>query len=72
MTSAYANPSCSVVAPAVTAMRRENIGPATTQVWNSPFSPHGSALAGNSASSMWSKRRPAKDRGTWLRSTHTR
>ena len=55
-----------------TASGAENIGPATTQVWNSPFSPHGSTPSGRSASSCASNARPAKDAGSFLGSTHVR
>ena len=49
-----------------------SIGPAATKVWNSPFSPQGSADAGSSASKAWSSRRPANSIGSCLRSTHAR
>ena len=45
----------------MTAMVRENIGPANAKEWNSPRSPHGSTVAGRSASKAASKVRPAND-----------
>ena len=59
-------------APARTSIACANIGPADTQVWNSPFSPHGSTPAGSSASSARSKARPAKCAGSFLGSTQVR
>ena len=41
--SAKTKPSRTTVSPTTTSMGRANIGPAVTQVWNSPRSPHGSA-----------------------------
>ena len=49
--SAKANPSRTTVSPTSTASGCANIGPAVTQEWNSPCSPHGSTAAGRSASS---------------------
>jgi hypothetical protein len=46
--------------PSLIAIGRANIGPAETKLWNSPFSPHGSAVAGKSASSRSSSRRPTR------------
>ena len=48
-----------------------NIGPAYTKEWNSPFSPHGSALAGRSRSRVSSKSRPTKSEDNCLGSTQT-
>ena len=63
--SAKTKPSRSTTSPTSTAIGRENIGPAETQEWNSPFSPHGSTDAGRSASSGASKARPANDRSSF-------
>jgi SAM-dependent methyltransferase len=49
--SANTNPSRSTTSPGATAIGRASIGPAATNVWNSPFSPHGSTPAGRAASS---------------------
>ena len=58
--SAKTKPSRSTVSPTTTSMGRANIGPAVTQVWNSPRSPHGSAQSGRSASSAASIRAPGQ------------
>lgn len=40
--SAKINPSRSTISPGVTGISSRNIGPSHANVWNSPFSPHGS------------------------------
>ena len=44
--SANTKPSRSTTSPSVTSIACVNIGPRVTNVWNSPFSPHGSTLGG--------------------------
>jgi glyceraldehyde 3-phosphate dehydrogenase len=70
--SANTNPSRVSITPARTAIGSENIGPAETQVWNSPFSPQGSTPGGNSASSVRSNARPAKLAGSLRGSTQVK
>ena len=48
--SAKTNPSRSTTTPGTAGTGVENMGPAVTQVWNSPRSPQGSAAGGRSAS----------------------
>jgi hypothetical protein len=49
--SVNTKPSRSTTSPISTSTFSLNIGPAVTQVWNSPRSPHGSTPSGNSSSS---------------------
>ena len=56
--SAKENPSRSTRTPTRMAIDDENIGPAWQNVWNSPRSPHGSAVAGRSSRSEVSYGRP--------------
>src|SRR5215475_6988437 len=58
-----------MVSPTLIVKSRENIGPADTKEWNSPFSPHGSTPAGSEASSEPSNFRPANEPGNLFRST---
>lgn len=62
-------PCCSTT-PGASDIGFANIGPAYAQVWNSPFSAHGSVPGGSSASKDASSSRPAKDRGSLRGSTH--
>ena len=55
-----------------TAILRDSIGPADTNEWNSPFSPHGSISDGRSVSKSAAKRRPANDAGSFFKSTTAR
>src|SRR5258708_37882294 len=48
LSSAKTNPSRSTISPVWTGIGLENIGPAYTKVWNSPFSPQGSIPGGRS------------------------
>src|SRR5262249_49875907 len=70
--SANQKPSRKTRSPSATASGRANIGPAEQNVWNSPRSPHGSTLAGRSASNAASKRRPTKVPSSWAGSTQVR
>src|SRR5690242_4090128 len=58
--------------PVSIASGEANIGPAYTQVWNSPFSPHGSMFAGRSASSEASNSRPQNEASSTRVSTQAR
>src|SRR5262249_51243583 len=57
------NESRSTTSPARNGIGRRKIGPSNANVWNSPFSPHGSAFAGRSAKKLESSSRPANVSG---------
>src|SRR5205823_955843 len=71
--SQYTNrPSRTTICPRRTASGWAKIGPPYTNVWNSPFSPHGSTPRGRSASSAASNSRPANSAARARESTHAR
>src|SRR5581483_7483759 len=65
-------PSRSTTSPRRQATGALKIGPAWTNVWNSPFSPQGSTELGRSASRARSKARPANDPSSLRGSTQIR
>jgi hypothetical protein len=67
--SQYANPSRLTTCPGCKDRVALNIGPACTQVWNSPRSPQWSTSAGKSCRRTASNSRPTKDDGNCLVST---
>ena len=64
------NPSRSTTGPTTTGTGRTNPGPLNTNVWNSPFSPHGSAPLGQIVQQLGIERAPRERRGD-LRRVHT-
>src|SRR5690606_41477643 len=69
--SANQNPSRSTTARRPTATGRPNTGPPYTNGWNSPRSPHGSLVAGRSATHTSSDARQQNGGASCLGSTHT-
>src|SRR5262249_61013526 len=69
--SANTNPSRETISPRSTSSGRSNIGPAVTQVWNSPFSPQGSTSRGSASRKRASQDSPAKKGESRRGSTQT-